>query len=146
MNININTNMPLRAHAGKLYDKWNEKKKMIDQKEIADKIYFKEGEIWWIQLGCNIGCETDGKGEDFMRPVLILKKYNQYSFLALPLSTTGKINKYNIPIGIVDGKNAAGKLSQLRNIDAKRLVNKIGIVDNTRLNEIKEKASRVNFG
>jgi len=64
----------------------------------------REGEIWWVRLGKNIGYETYGKSREFTRPVIILKKYNQYSFLALPLTTAPKPNPYRLPIGMVDGK------------------------------------------
>ena len=54
----------------------------------------------------NIGYEIDGKSREFTRPVIVLKKYNQYSFLAAPLTTTQKPNPYRLPIGMVDGKYA----------------------------------------
>ncbi len=41
-------------------------------------IYFREGEIWWASLGANIGYEEDGKNENFERPILIFKKFNQF--------------------------------------------------------------------
>ncbi|MCR4334734.1 MAG: type II toxin-antitoxin system PemK/MazF family toxin [Patescibacteria group bacterium] len=81
-----------------------------------------------------------------MRPILIIKKYNQYSFLALPLSTSSKTNKYRIPIGVVDDKNALANLSQIKNIDSKRLINKVGYIEHDKLKVIKEKTSRINFG
>ena len=34
---------------------------------------FKEKEIWWCNLGQNIGDEENGKGEFFMRPVWLSK-------------------------------------------------------------------------
>ena len=37
-------------------------------------------------------------------PAIVLKKYNQYSFLALPLTTAQKPNPYRLPIGMVNGK------------------------------------------
>ena len=88
----------------------------------------------------------NGKGDEFIRPVLIIKKYNHYSFLAVPLSTSTKINKYRVSVGVVDGKNAVANLSQLKNIDSKRLINKIGHIEHDLFKGIKEKASRVNFG
>ena len=39
------------------FDKWNEKKKTIDQKEISDQTFFNEREIWWGSLGLNVGFE-----------------------------------------------------------------------------------------
>jgi len=127
------------------FDRWNGIKKATDAAEAA-RLYFREGEIWWVRLGKNIGYETNGKSGEFTRPVIILKKYNQYSFLALPLTTAPKPNPYRLPIGMVDGRNAFATLSQLRNIDSKRLVKKIMHLNAVILVAIKTEASRVNFG
>ena len=86
------------------FDRWNTIKKSTDAVDETARLYFREGEIWWVRLGKNIGYETDGKSREFTRPVIILKKYNQYSFLALPLTTAPKPNPYRLPIGMVDGK------------------------------------------
>ncbi|MBA3733559.1 type II toxin-antitoxin system PemK/MazF family toxin [Patescibacteria group bacterium] len=126
------------------FDLWNEKKKKIDALEQI--LFFKEAEVWWVNLGLNVGFEMNGKGDEFIRPVLIIKKYNHYSFLAVPLSTSTKINKYRVSVGVVDGKNAVANLSQLKNIDSKRLINKIGYIEHNLFKSIKEKASRMNFG
>ena len=128
------------------FDLWNEKKKQIDVRIIEDTLFFKEAEVWWVNLGLNIGFEMNGKGDEFIRPVLIIKKYNHYSFLAVPLSTSTKINKYRVSVGVVDGKDAVANLSQLKNIDSKRLINKIGYIEHDLFKSIKEKTSRVNFG
>jgi mRNA interferase MazF len=96
-------------------------KKSTDPVDETARLYFREGEIWWVRLGKNIGYETDGKSREFTRPVIILKKYNQYSFLALPLTTAPKPNSYRLPIGMVDGKQAFATLSQLRNMIASGL-------------------------
>ena len=87
----------------------------------------------------------DGKSGDFSRPVIVLKKYNQYSFLALPLTTNPRDNPYRIPVGFVDGKLSFAVLSQLRNIDSLRLINKIGAFDTFVLAEIRKAASRANL-
>lgn len=127
------------------FDKWNEKKKQINAKNENEILFFREGEIWWVHLGVNVGFEMDGKGDESMRPALIIKKYNQFSFLAVPLSTSPKKNRYRIPVGIVDGKEAVANLSQMKNIDSKRLINKIGHIEQEPLKTIKEKTNRVNF-
>ena len=92
------------------------------------------------------GYEIDGKSRGFQRPVIVLKKYNQYSFLGAPLTTTNKPNPYRLPIGKVGGKESFAVLSQLRNIDTNRLVEKIAYVEHDALDVIKKEASRVNFG
>ena len=127
------------------FDGWNKIKKELDGKK-EEPLFFKQGEIWWVNLGLNVGFEMNGKGEEYMRPVVILKKYNKYSFLALPLSTSQNINDYRVSIGVVDGKKAVANLSQLRNIDSRRLINKVGHVEEGLFKEIKEKTSQINFG
>ena len=128
------------------FDYWNRVKKATEAIEEFQRLYYREGEIWWVRLGKNIGYEMDGKSSEFTRPVIVLKKYNQYSFLAAPLTTTQKPNPYRLPIGSVDGRPAFAALSQLRNIDSKRLVKKIAVVSDDALLTIKKEASRVNFG
>ena len=102
------------------FDRWNEIKKATDAADEDARLYFREGEIWWVRLGHNIGYEANGKSREFTRPAIILKKYNQYSFLALPLTTVPKPNPYRLPVGMVDGRHAFATLSQLRNIDIPR--------------------------
>jgi mRNA interferase MazF len=121
-------------------------KKATDAADEAARLYFREGEVWWVRLGKNIGYEANGKSREFTRPVIILKKYNQYSFLALPLTTVPKPNRHRLPIGVVDGSQASATLSQLRNIDSKRLVKKIVHLDADIFAAIKKEASCVNFG
>lgn len=126
------------------FDRWNEKKKKIDAKQ--DQLFFKQGEAWWVSFGCNIGYEMDGKGAEYARPILIIKKYNQFSFLAIPLSTARKTNLYKISVGLIAGKEAVANLSQIKNIDSRRLVKKIGHIDAAIFEAVKKKASLVNFG
>ena len=128
------------------FDHWNSIKKATDATEEDARLFYREGEIWWVRLGKNVGYELDGKSREFTRPVIVLKKYNQYSFLALPLTTAQKPNPYRLPIGTVGGKQAFATLSQLRNIDSKRLVMKITHIEQDALEVIKKEASRVNFG
>jgi mRNA-degrading endonuclease toxin of MazEF toxin-antitoxin module len=126
------------------FDDWNVFMQEIEFSEFIP--YFQEGEIWWVYLGVNIGHEMGGKGQDFSRPVLILKKYNKSSFLCIPLSTSLKPGKYRINIGNISGKEATVNLSQMRNTDARRLKNKITVLDMATLQMIKRKASQMNFG
>lgn len=130
----------------KEFDAWNRVKKATDGALDETRPYFHDGEIWWVRLGVNVGYEIDGKSREFTRPVIVLKKYNQYSFLAVPLTTTQRPSPYRLPIGMVEGKPASVTLSQLRNIDSKRLVRKIGRLEGDALEAIRKEASRVNFG
>ena len=94
----------------------------------------------------NVGYEIDGKDRNFARPVIVLKKYNQYSFLALPLTTAVRPNRWRVGIGAVAGKEACAVLSQPRNLDSFRLYPKIGHVDADLLTRIKKTASQVKRG
>jgi len=67
------------------FDKWNEIKKEI---ELDNKnLIIKEREIWWTNIGLNIGSESCGKWEKFRRPVLVLKKLSHKNYIVIPLST-----------------------------------------------------------
>ena len=129
----------------KNFNTWHKLKIQIDSKLEKQRLYFKEAEIWWINLGLNIGFEMNGKDKEFIRPIVIIKKYNQFSFLAIPLSTVKKENKYIFYIGKVDGKDAYANLSQIRNIDSKRLLRKVGTIQQVTFNELKRKTSQINF-
>jgi len=48
-------------------------------------------------------------------------------------------------VGNIDGKDAYTNFSQLRNIDSKRLINKIAHIEEPMFKEIREKASQINF-
>ena len=53
----------------------------------------KEKDVWYAQLGVNIGNEEDGKGNTFKRPVLVIKKFGNM-FLVIPMTTGGKDSKF----------------------------------------------------
>ena len=95
------------------FDRWNKRKKAINASAEIQRVYFHECDIWWVRLGVNVGFEIDGKHKQFARPLIVLKKYNQYSFLALPLSTATRVNRWRVAIGYVAGKEAVAILSQL---------------------------------
>lgn len=117
---------------------WHRKKIFVNERRDMDKIFFREKEIWWCSLGVNIGFEQDGKGEEFQRPVLIIKKFNQFVVLIVPLTTKiKKNNKYYYPCDSGDGISRMVIISQLRLIDTKRLLHKIGFVEKERFGEIK---------
>jgi len=61
-------------------------KKRTDNKKIIPQI--KQREIYWANIGENIGFEQNGKGDNFMRPLLIFKKFSNNIFFGIPLSTS----------------------------------------------------------
>lgn len=128
------------------FDGWNRLKKKLEGSDTSDRLYFHEGDIWWAHVGVNVGYEMDGKRADFSRPVIVLRKYNQYSFLALPLTTNAKPNRWRVPVGEVAGVEAFAVLSQMRNLDSLRLIEKKGHIRRRKLEALQKMASRSNFG
>lgn len=106
---------------------WNEEKQRIQGSE-TQKLYH-EREIWWCSLGVNIGSEQDGTGVDHQRPVLVLKGMSRSTCYVVPLTTSSQKHKLRIPIGSVEDRQATALISQIRLIDTKRLVNKVGFLD-----------------
>ena len=62
------------------FDIWNQLKKKIDSLDFLCNRYPKEGEVWMISVGKNIGFEQNGSGSNFSRPVLVIKKFNNQMF------------------------------------------------------------------
>lgn len=86
------------------FKKWMGQKAEIHNNKTRP--FFHEREIWFSSLGENIGFEQDGSGEKFMRPVLILRKFNNEVIWALPLTRTDKTGKYYFrTLSFVDEKN-----------------------------------------
>jgi mRNA-degrading endonuclease toxin of MazEF toxin-antitoxin module len=108
----------MRISFVKNFLEWFKIKPQLDAASIYPK--FEEGQIWWCYLGENIGHEENGKGDKFLRPVVILKKFNHRIFYAIPTSTQNKNNKYYFQINI-KGRPVSALLSQMRLLDAKRL-------------------------
>jgi mRNA interferase MazF len=118
------------------FDKCNVVKKETDQKEID--FFFKQQEVWWIRAGLNIGIESNGKGAEFARPVLILKKHNKYSCLVVSLTTKEKQSDSQVKLDEVNYPTIFVKLSQLKTIDSRRLVSKLLFVNQLAFVKVKE--------
>ena len=110
----------------KNFDKWNDSKKELDSLEIDFFVHPRE--IWWCSLGLNIGAETDGKNENFERPVIVMKVYNRESMVVLPLTTKEKNNRFHFKIQ-TEERIVWAKLTQVRVISHKRLLRKVDVLD-----------------
>jgi mRNA-degrading endonuclease toxin of MazEF toxin-antitoxin module len=117
------------------FDAWNEKKKLTDRRTDAPFCHTRE--LWWCALGANVGAEQDGSGDEYRRPVLILKGLSRTTSLVIPLTTSTSRHPLRPSVGRVDGKEACALLSQMRVIDTKRLVRKIGYLDSEVFNGIR---------
>lgn len=99
---------------------------------------YNEREVWFCSIGENIGFEEDGKGEKFIRPVLIMKIYNQFFCHIVPLSTTEKRGKFYFAFDGGTGQTSVALLSQSRAISSARLHRKIGVMSEEDFIEVKQ--------
>ncbi len=119
----------------KSFDEWNLVKKKINFQ--PKKVYYHPREVWWCSLGINIGSEQDGTGQNYDRPVLILKGFNRDSLLVIPMTGKRKIGKYYFYIGRISDRESSAIFSQIRLIDSKRLLRKMGMIDKATFAKIK---------
>ncbi len=114
------------------YDKWNKLKKELHNKKT---IYFNQRDIVFISLGQNIGNEQYGKGEEFLRPVIVIKKFNQNLFLGIPLSSKEKNGYFFYNVKFKNKTNTA-LLLQSRTFDSRRIKYRIATLSHTEFNKV----------
>ena len=100
--------------------------------------HFNEREIWWCYVGENIGIEICGKGEEFKRPVLIIRKLDRYSFIGIPLTRTIRFGSWYESITVNNISNSV-ILSQIRHFDYRRMHSKILTLPNEDFLRIKKR-------
>ncbi len=122
------------------FDKWNEKKKLLDKKDI--NFFFKESEVWWCSVGINVAVESCGKGNTFRRPILILKKLSNDAFIGIPLSTQSKFGSWFTFVSILGLKRCA-LLYQVRMVSANRLQRRITALDSEDFALVKQKLEKL---
>jgi len=104
----------------KNFDQWNQTKKNLEKDMNSLDNFPKEGEVWVSYLGKNIGVEQNGGIDNFSRPVLVIKKFNNQMFWVVPLSTKQK--KFDFYFNFKDKNNqqASVVLAQLKLMSSKR--------------------------
>ena len=103
---------------------------------------FKERDIWWVSVGVNVGYEEDGKHEKYLRPVLVLRKFNRDLFLGVPMSTKLKENPYYVKVTV---KNQAVSvlISQIRAFSAKRIEDKLAEIDSNDFKKVRYEVTKM---
>lgn len=122
------------------FDNWNNKKKIIESRQ--DKFLFKEGDIWWCSVGINIKSESCGKGENYQRPVLIIRKLSSEVFIGIPLSTQEKIGTWFTDITILGQKRWA-LLYQIKMFSTNRFQRRLATLDDNDFTKVKEKLEQL---
>jgi len=119
---------------------WHKIKIEIQLAGNKNNLYFHEKDVWWASLGSNIGHEEDGKNKRFERPILILRKFNKHLILIIPLSSKVKKDKfYYYKFVSNNGKFISAMICQIRLISSKRLIRKMGNINNIDFHEIKSR-------
>lgn len=109
---------------------------------------YKRGEIWWVDLKPVVGSETDKE-----RPCLILQNdignQNGATTIVAPLLPGRKTYPFVVNVVATAQNGLSGdrhiNLSQLRAVDALRIKNKQGVLEDTYWEEI-EKAVCIELG
>ncbi len=127
-----------------IYDEWNTIKKETSKEKVL--VGFKNRDIFYIKMGQNVGFEQNGKGNNFVRPVVIFKKFNKNMFFGIPLSTQIKEGKFYYYFEFKK-KNLISKnialLSQMKLYSSNRLLNKIGVMNNKDFEAMKEEFKKL---
>ena len=121
------------------FDLWNELKKKIESEKNDPDKFPKEGEVWMSNIGRNIGFEQNGSGDNFSRPMLIAKKFNNHMFWAVPLSTKQKDFDFYFNYTDPNNQKVSAILAQMKLVSVKRLGRKLYDVPNELFDEIKQK-------
>lgn len=116
---------------------WQGQKSDIHDNRI--RLHFHERDVWFTNVGVNIGFEQDGKGEEFLRPIVILKKFNNETLWCITLTSKKKIGKYYFTFEHDIERESTANLSQLRLIDSKRLKYQIGAISENDFVELKKR-------
>ncbi|MCI0532802.1 type II toxin-antitoxin system PemK/MazF family toxin [bacterium] len=124
------------------FDKWNGEKKKVNA--VGKRPFFHEREIWFCSFGVNIGFEQDGSGDDFLRPIIVVRKFNNEVFWGVPLTKSKKRissnrEQYYFSFTFVDGVVSLAILSQIKLIDARRLARRIGNITEKEFSELTKK-------
>ena len=121
----------------KLLQDWNIIKEDFHKTPDIKIQLVRQGEIWWVGVGENVGVEINGKSEFFSRPVLVLKKLSRYGFMGIPLTSQHHMGSWYTEFVFQD-KTEVAVLSQARVYSTSRLYSRIGQIPESDLNKVRE--------
>jgi len=124
------------------YDNWNKIKKDISKNN--KEINFNQKEIFMSYVGYNIGFEQNGdKEKNYLRPILVYKKFSKKLFLGIPLTTTQRDGKFYYSFSFKKDKISTAILSQIRLFDSKRCKYRMGKISNSDFKILIEKFKKL---
>ena len=124
----------------KLFDPWNKKKKTINQNNKS--MGLKERDIVFVHMGVNVGYEQDGKGEEFLRPVVVLKVFNRNLFFGIPLTSKKRDGSFFVNVNFKHGEKlheSTAIIVQAKTFDTKRARYKKGMIVKEDFEKLKDK-------
>ena len=110
-------------HGTKNFAGWIKIKEQIHYRIVVRSIA--DGDIWWCKLGENVGNEICGKGKDFLRPVLIVRKLSKTNFIGVPLTSQKHSGNWYVKF-VFRNRNEYAVVAQIENISINRLHYKMG--------------------
>ena len=116
---------------------WRSIKSNLHENQV--RLHFHEREIWSTTVGANIGYEQDGKGQEYLRPILVLRKFNNETLWAVFLTKKIKTGRYYFEFKSKSQDTSTANLSQLRLIDSKRLKYRVGLISEEDFMELKKR-------
>ena len=122
------------------FDKWNALKKDL-QRGKKRLLHIREREIYFTSIGKNVGYESYGKGEHFLRPVLVLKKISRSTFIGIPLTSKQKEGSYYYAFEYKKGITSVAMFNQIRVFDIKRIQYYSGSIKKEDFEKLKESIS-----
>jgi len=124
---------------GDIFNNWCEIKKDITKKQKT--IGIKERSIVFVNIGQNVGYEQNGKGDEFLRPVVVLKVFSKNLFFGIPLTSQIKEGNF-FKVITFSHKNKEYKstaiLVQAKTFDIKRCKYTKGMIKKSDFEELKE--------
>ncbi len=105
------------------FEIWNKKKQEMHFGKPT-RSFPKIRDVWIASVGKNIGYEQNGKGSDFLRPVLIIKKFNRNMVWVVPLTSMQKSLDFYYNYVDNNSNQVAAVLAQLKLLSTKRLYRK----------------------
>lgn len=127
----------LRQIKHELLTEWNVVKEDFHCTPNSKLQLVRDGEIWWVGVGENVGVEINGKSEYFSRPVLVLKKLSHYGFMGIPLTSQQHKGSWYVPF-IFQGNVETAVLAQAKVFSTARLYGRIGQIPDTDLEKVRE--------
>jgi hypothetical protein len=118
------------------FNNWNELKQKLESKK---PLPFKQGEIYFMSVGQNIGYEVYGKKDLFLRPVLVYRKLSKQTFIGIPLSSKQKDGTYFFTFRYTQKTLSTALLNQIRVFDIKRAEYYDGKIKISDLAKLKDK-------